>query len=223
MLLTIPQLLNAEQLSAVRAIVGRGSFADGRMTAGANLHDLKNNLQLETGPEDTRALDGIVLVSLWNHPTFKIFARPRRMMNARISRYDEGMGYGSHIDSPYMGRGEAIRGDLSVTVFLNDPSEYDGGLLVLETPYGPQEVKLFAGDAVAYATLLHHEVTKVTRGSRLVAITWVQSYIADPLKRQILFELQQAKLLIAENGTQSEANRLLTRAHANLCRLWSDG
>ena len=153
---------------------------------------------------------------------FSSFALPRRILPPRLARYDAGMGYGSHIDQAFMGQGEPMRSDLSMTLFLSDPGSYEGGELVVETPIGEQEVKLPVGDAVVYSTTVHHRVATVGRGTRLVAVTWMQSFVPDPAKRQILHDLRTAKERVRAASPGSEEAELLIRSHANLMRMWSD-
>ena len=223
MLLKLPKLLTPDEVRSVLAIAETGRFEDGRISAGDYLHDLKRNLQFEPSGTAADQLNGIVLRALVRSHEFNSFAVPRRFITPRISRYETGMGYGPHIDQVIMGKGEPIRSDLSLTLFLNDSSDYDGGVLVLETPAGRQEVKFDAGDAVCYATTVHHHVTEVTRGLRLVVVMWVQSFVPDVSKRQILHDLRTAKNLVREGNPGSPEAELLIRTHANLLRMWSEG
>ncbi len=222
MMLHVPQLLNAEEVGAVLQIAQAGQFSDGRASAGAYLHDVKNNLQYEPTPEQERRLHEIVIGALMRNAEFASFALPRKVMPPRLARYEAGMGYGSHIDQAFMGQGEPMRSDLSMTLFLSEPSSYQGGELVIETPIGEQEIKLPAGDAVVYATVSHHRVETVTAGARLVAVTWMQSYVPDPARRQLLHDLRTAKDRVRASSPGSQETELLIRSYANLLRMWSD-
>ena len=222
MMLHIPRLLTGDEVGALLQIAAAGQFTDGRATAGAALHGVKNNLQLEPTPEQDQRVQQIVIGALMRNPEFGSFALPRRIIPPRLTRCDAGMGYGSHIDQAFMGRGEPIRSDLSMTLFLSDPGLYEGGELVLETPIGEQEIKLPVGDAVVYATTVHHRVATVTQGTRLVAIAWMQSFVPDPARRQLLHDLRIAKDRVREANPGSEEAALLLRCHANLLRMWSD-
>ncbi len=223
MLLKLPKLLTPEEVQAVLAIAETGRFEDGRTSAGDYLHGLKRNLQFEPSGPAADQLNGIVLRALVRSHDFNSFAVPRRFITPRISRYETGMGYGPHIDQVIMGEGDPIRSDLSLTLFLNDAADYDGGVLVLDTPAGRQEAKFDAGDAVCYATTMHHQVTEVTRGVRLVVVMWIQSFVPDVSKRQILHDLRTAKNGVRERNPGSPEAELLIRTHANLLRMWSEG
>ena len=193
-MLHLPQLLNAEEIGAVLQIAQAGQYSDGRATAGSYLHGVKNNLQHEATPEQEGQLNQIVIGALMRNAAFCSFALPRKIMPPRLARYEAGMGYGSHVDQAFMGQGgEPMRSDLSLTLFLSDPTSYQGGELVLETPVGEQEIKLPLGDAVVYGTTVHHRVATVDSGTRLVAVTWMQSFVADTAQRQLLHDLRIAK------------------------------
>ncbi|MCB1738661.1 MAG: Fe2+-dependent dioxygenase, partial [Gammaproteobacteria bacterium] len=139
-----------------------------------------------------------------------------------IARYTPGMAYGEHIDDPIMGTGQKFRTDISMTVFLNAPEAYDGGDLIAETPFGRQTVKLPAGDAVIYPSGSLHQVGEVTAGERLVAVAWIQSMIRDPQRRQLLYELNQAreKLLVIAPGNSE--TRQIDHTYINLVRMWAE-
>lgn len=223
MMLHVPQLLNGEEIGGLLQIAQAGRFADGRSSAGTYLHNVKNNLQHEATPEQEQRINQIVFGALMRNAAFCSYALPRRIMPPRLARYETGMGYGSHIDQAFMGHeGEPMRSDLSLTLFLSDPASYQGGELVVETPVGEQEVKLPVGDAVVYATTVHHRVATVTGGTRLVAVTWLQSFVADAARRQLLHDLRIAKDRVRNASPGSEEAELLIRSHANLLRMWSD-
>ena len=222
MMLHIPHLLTSEEVGALLQIAQAGQFSDGRASAGAYLHGVKNNLQHEATPEQEQRIQQIVIGALMRNAEFSSFALPRRVMPPRLARYESGMGYGSHIDQAFMGQGEPMRSDLSMTLFLSDPTQYQGGELVIETPIGEQEIKLPVGDAVVYATTVHHRVATVSQGTRLVAVTWMQSYVSDPARRQLLHDLRIAKDRVRATSPGSEEAELLIRSYSNLLRMWSD-
>ena len=163
MLLRIPQLLNDDEVTVLRDLAARGTFIDGRETAGQPLHGVKSNEQLKFTRDQVKLVNETLKAAMGRSSMLQFFAWPRRVNTPLISRYTPGMEYGSHLDNPILfdREGEPMRSDLSVTVFLSDAESYDGGALSLETPFGPQTVKLAAGSAVVYATTLRHRVTPV--------------------------------------------------------------
>jgi len=140
-----------------------------------------------------------------------------------VARYQPGMAYGDHIDEPLMGAGgPRLRSDLSMTVFLNPPGQYEGGELVIHTGFGVQAVKLAAGDAVLYPSSSLHRVAEVTAGERLVALTWIQSDVRDAARREVLHELDKARQHLLAGDPESETARQVDRSYANLLRMWAD-
>ncbi len=152
----------------------------------------------------------------------QFFAWPRRVNTPLISRYGTGMEYGGHFDIPiiFSRDGEPPRTDLSMTVFLSAPTDYDGGELDLDTAFGSQAFKLPAGHAFLYPTTMYHRVAPITRGTRLAAVTWIQSLIKEPERRQILYDLAQARQAIQANLPQG--GKILPQAFSNLIKLWSE-
>jgi PKHD-type hydroxylase len=150
-------------------------------------------------------------------------ALPLRVAAPYYARYASGMQYGDHVDDPIMGSDGALyRSDLSITVFLNEPSAYDGGELVVNTPFGEQLVKLPAGDAVMYPSSSLHRVAEVTRGERLVAVTWLQSLVRDPTRRELLHELNTVRERLLSREPESEDAKLVNKTYVNLVRMWGD-
>lgn len=188
MLIVVPQLLNEAEVRSLVELAGQGRFGDGRSSSGAYLSSAKNNLQLEPTEAQRTLLQNTMLGALQRSIEFQDFTVPRHIAAFRINRYDVGMKYARHLDNPLIGDTQTMRSDVSMTVFLNDPADYDGGELRMETPFGFEEAKMFPGDAVIYATVVPHEVAEVTRGARLAVIGWLQSYIRDPAQRQILYD-----------------------------------
>ena len=222
MLLRIPRLLNDDEITVLRDLATRGTFVDGRDTAGERLHEAKLNEQLKLTRDQATLLNETFKKAMGRNPTLQFFAWPRRVNTPMISRYTPGMEYGSHFDNPIMfdRQGEPMRPDLSVTVFLSDVKSYDGGALSLDTPFGTQTIRLAAGSAVVYATTMRHRVTPVTRGTRLAAVTWIQSLVKDHEKRQILFDLAQARQAISESSDQ--ASELLGKGFTSLVKMWAE-
>lgn len=212
------RILEQEELSRIIATVSRQSFVDGRLTSTGPARDVKNNLQAERASGEPNEADQIVLAALNRNQVLHAFAFARRIMLPLFNRYENGMEYGAHVDSAVMGKsGEQIRTDLSMTIFLSDPASYDGGELVLETPFGEQEIKLDSGEAVVYASTTIHRVAPVTRGVRLAAVTWIQSSVRDERLREILFDLNQAASQAGASGNH-DLSVLLSKSYNNLLR-----
>lgn len=222
MFLRLSQVLSATEVQELMGLAQKGRFVDGRKTAGKHLHGRKNVEQLEASDDETKRIDAIVLSAFRRHTEFQNFAMPRRALNVRLSRYGLGMEYGRHVDGAIVGDVNPMRSDLSVTIFLSDPASYDGGELKLQTAYGIESIKLLSGDAVVYATLLPHWVEPVKHGERIVAITWIESFIRDPLQRQILFDLKVANDKVWEKDPESEEIDMLNNIHSNLVRMWAN-
>lgn len=223
MLLTIPNLLNAPQLDKLREIIRAGTFVDGKLTAGFAAARVKHNEELSQEPERLQRLIRILMASLGHNETFRFGVLPHRVADPIFARYRPGMAYGDHVDDPIMGSGgPRFRADVSMTIFLNAPTDYDGGELVMRTSFGDNRVKLPAGHAIAYPSSSLHHVAAVTRGERLVALTWVQSYVRDPGRRELLYELSLARahLLKADPGAEHTAQ--VDRSYNNLVRLWGE-
>ncbi len=223
MLLEIPRILEQPQIDKIRELVDRAGFVDGRLTAGSAAAQVKRNQEMRQEPDAMRTLVRIVLSALGHNATFKAAALPLRMADPIVARYEPGMAYGEHVDDPIMGSaGPRFRTDVSMTVFLNPPESYDGGELVIRTTYGEKRVKLAAGDAVIYPSRSLHGVAPVTRGERLVVLTWIQSYVRDPERRELLYELHLAReALLAERPGEAITGQV-DRSYVNLLRMWAE-
>ncbi|MBK1720882.1 Fe2+-dependent dioxygenase [Thiocystis violacea] len=223
MLLTIPELLNAAQLQKIHETLANATFVDGTLSAGFAAARVKHNQELQPDPERMQRLIRILMASLGHHPTFRFGALPHRVADPIFARYTKGMAYGDHVDDPIMGStGPRFRTDVSMTIFLNPPEAYAGGELVVRTPFGEQRVKLPAGHAVIYPSASLHQVAEVQSGERLVALTWIQSYVRDPAKRELLYELNLAREHLLKEAPGSETTGHVDRSYANLLRMWSD-
>ena len=222
MILPIPNFLKESEVRSLRDIASTGQFVDGSTTGGRAGHAIKRNEQLQFTPDQLAAINKMIQGAIQRSAALQVFAWPRRVNTPLISRYGPGMEYGGHIDNPilFSRDGEPLRSDVSMTVFLSDPGDYDGGELDLETPFGPQIVKLPAGHAFAYPTTMYHRVTPVTRGTRLAAVTWIQSLVKEPERRQILYDLAQARQAVQEN--RPGGGKHLHQAFSNLVKLWSE-
>jgi PKHD-type hydroxylase len=165
----------------------------------------------------------ILMATLGHDETFRFGVLPHRVADPIFARYRPGMTYGDHVDDPIMGaRGPRFRTDVSMTVFLNPPESYEGGELVIRTSFGERRVKLAAGDAVAYPSSSLHHVAEVTRGERLVALTWIQSYVRDPARRELLYELNLAREHLLKSAPEAEHTARVDCSYNNLVRMWSD-
>jgi len=223
----ILQILDADELHEIVSDLAQQTFVDGTRTATGIAKAVKNNLQVgPSGPDaeapNTEVIDGIVIDAIWRNDTFQALALPRRILAPLFARYEVGMSYGSHVDAAIMGPGdEPLRCDLAMTIFLSDPDTYEGGGLVLETPFGEQQIKLAAGEAVVYPATTLHRVDPVTRGTRFVAVTWIQSLVRDERLRTILFDLSMAAEK-TEALREAELTAALNKSCHNLLRYAAD-
>lgn len=222
MLVHIRKLLSPEKLTEVQRFLDAGEFTDGRSSAGTTAARVKQNLQLTEDAPAGRDAGKIVAAALQSNGLFWNAVRPKAMLAPVFSRYEEGMQYGEHLDNPLMGGEVQIRTDVSVTVFLNDPADYDGGELVIHSDYSTQAIKCDAGDGFAYPSNLFHSVNAVTRGTRLVAVTWVQSMVRDPARRRILFDLADVAGRLTRQNADDPSAGIIQRCHMNLTRMWAD-
>jgi PKHD-type hydroxylase len=224
MLLEIPAVLTPDELARINGRLAALQFVDGATTAGDAAVSAKQNLELPPTPE-WQELSQMVAGALMHCPCFVQAALPKRLMNPMFNRYDVGMEYGSHTDISIMDFGHptmATRTDISMTLFLSEPDSYDGGELVVATPAGESRVKPPAGSAVVYPSGNLHWVEKVTRGSRVAAVSWAQSYVRNAEHRTILFELDGATEMARSNGHDGEQAEILLSLYHKLLRLWSD-
>jgi PKHD-type hydroxylase len=223
MIACIGNVLSAEEIKKLRDEAALLPFVPGAETAGGRARRVKNNEQVSQKAEERKVLHTIVVEALMRNKDFNRAALPKRVRPPLISRYREGMAYGQHVDNalmgPKMGR---ERSDVSITVFISDINEYDGGELIIHGSFGMQEVKLPSGSVVVYPSSSLHEVAEVTRGERLVAVTWAQSYVRDDRQREILASLAQVKdkmNAIAEDAVETDQ---VHHIYANLLRMWAE-
>ncbi|RZA33985.1 MAG: Fe2+-dependent dioxygenase, partial [Lysobacteraceae bacterium] len=194
MLLDIPEVLSAAQVAEARAKLQAADWADGRVTAGYQSAKAKDNAQLPETSAVARELGAMVLEALSRNSTFFSAALPKRIYPPLFNRYEGGQSFGFHVDNAVRydrsrGAAEAVRTDLSATLFLSEPDEYDGGELIIEDTYGTQSIKLPAGQMVLYPGTSLHRVTPVTRGARLASFFWIQSMVRDDGQRRLMVEL----------------------------------
>ena len=218
MVTCIGKLLTQEQVEMLRQALAGAEFTDGRLSAGILAQEIKNNLQLKSGDSRARAATGLILEALGRSQLFSRVAVPKVVAPPTFNRYDVGMTYGPHVDSPLVAGGR-LRTDLSVTVFLSELDSYDGGELCIETDLDVRRVKLPPGDAVVYPAGQVHWVEPVTRGVRLAAITWVQSMIRDHSMRQVVGDMAALVSRLHEADPKSDSALVLNRIYANLMRM----
>ena len=219
-LLHLPQLLTNEELTKIDALLESSLFVDGAKTASMAAKAVKNNLQIDKNNTHTLPqLQSIILLALETSPLFQIATLPKHIYPIVFSKYSEGMTYGWHVDSPQMGN-PAIRTDLAMTIFLSDPSTYEGGELLIQGSQGITAYKPNRGDAVVYPCMYLHCVNPITKGERRVAVTWIQSEVGSVEKRQILFDMNQIHGSLYQKDPNSVEANLLLQTHSNLLRMW---
>jgi PKHD-type hydroxylase len=227
MLLQLPQVLNAEQVAHCRQRLDQAAWADGRMTAGYQSARAKDNAQLPETDPVARELGGLILEALSRNSTFFSAALPQRIYPPLFNRYAGGQSFGFHVDNAVRydrsrGAADPIRTDLSATLFLSAPEEYDGGELVIEDTYGTHSVKLQAGDMVLYPGTSLHKVTPVTRGERIASFFWIQSLLREDAQRRLMFELDVSIRRLTQDVPEHPALVQLTGVYHNLLRRWSE-
>ncbi|MCG5075423.1 Fe2+-dependent dioxygenase [Paraburkholderia tagetis] len=226
MLIHVPNVLTPEQVRALRERLDHAgdAWVDGRATAGWSGAPVKHNRQIAEHTPLARELGDVVLAAIERNPLFISAALPNQVYPPLFNRYEGGMTFGSHVDGAVrvLPNGQKLRTDVSVTLFLCAPDEYDGGELVVEDTYGVQEVKLPAGDMIVYPATSLHQVRPVTRGARVASFFWVQSLVRDDTKRALLFDMDTAIQRLNASDADASARRSLVGCYHNLLRLWSE-
>lgn len=226
MMLAVPNLLSKAEVARVRAIVDAAEWIDGNATSGPQSALAKNNEQLPEGSPAAREAGAIVLSALERSALFIAGALPLKVYPPSFNRYTGGQAFGLHVDNAVRilrGSDFRIRADLSATLFLAEPADYDGGELTVEDQFGDQSVKRAAGDLVVYPSSSLHRVTPVTRGARVACFFWLQSMVRDDGERQLLLQLDTAiQSLAAETGNADSRVIALTGIYHNLMRRWAD-
>jgi PKHD-type hydroxylase len=224
-LLEIPGVLTAEQVATARQMLDAAAWVDGRVTAGHQSARAKENMQLPEDHPTSRQLGDMILAALQRNSLFISAALPLRVFPPLFNRYQGGQSFGNHVDNAIRqapGGGMRIRTDLSATLFLAQPEEYDGGELMVEDTYGVHSVKLPAGHMVLYPSTSLHNVRPVTRGARIASFFWIQSMVRDDGERTLLFDLDGAIQRVASEIPNSPAPVQLTAVYHNLLRRWAD-
>lgn len=225
MLLQVPEVLSRAEVDHFRTALAKADWADGKVTAGAQAARVKNNLQLTEDHPVARELGEVVLRKLAHNPLFTAATLPLKVFPPLFNRYEGGGNFGMHIDTAVRYTRVAphrVRTDVSATLFLAGPEEYEGGELTVEDTFGTQRVKLPAGDLILYPSQSLHCVTPVTRGSRLAAFFWVQSMVRDDGQRTLLFEMDRAIQRLNADVPEHPSIVQLTGVYHNLIRRWGD-
>lgn len=227
MLIVVPNVFPKPQLQALRAKLDAAEWVDGRVTAGHQSAQVKQNSQIPETHPVAREVGELILGALGSHPRFRSAALPLKVFPPLFNRYTGGQTFGTHVDNSIRTHaisGGRIRTDLSCTLFFSEPDEYDGGELVIEDTYGSNSVKLPAGDMILYPSTSLHHVTPVTRGARISSFFWLQSMIRQDAHRALLFDLDTAIQRIAANGDAAvqESSVQLTGVYHNLVRQWAE-
>ncbi len=220
MILVIKDALSPDDIIKVSDRLNALNFVDGTKTAGWHAKLVKNNQQVDRTQLDYTPLNKSVSEAIMRNGQFRTAARPRHITPLLFSRYNDGMEYGTHVDDPIMYN---LRSDISFTLFLAEPGSYEGGELVMETTAGERAFKLNPGQMLIYPSTTLHRVTPVTQGERIAAVGWCQSYVREADRREILWELDLARRALFEREKKTREFDQISKAHANLIRMWSDG
>ena len=217
MQIVIGNVLSADEIETVCATLARGRFVDGKATAGFAARTVKHNRQAEGSDRSLATIRQLVAERILGNEVFRLAVRPKTLSPLLFSRYERGMHYGSHVDDALM---DGMRTDVAFTLFLSDPTSYDGGELTIESAAGEETFRLDAGALVAYSATSLHSVADVTRGARLAAVGWARSFVRDPAQRELLFDLDTARRqLFAREGKSAEFD-LISKSFTNLLRMW---
>ena len=223
MMVHIPKVLTPEQVARCREVMEKAAWVDGNVTSGHQAAKAKNNLQLPEGSPEARELGTMVLEALARSNLFMSAVLPKQVFPPLFNRYDGGMTFGNHVDNAVRsGSGVRIRTDVSSTLFISAPEDYDGGELIVDDTYGAHSVKLPAGDMIVYPATSLHRVTPVTRGSRIASFFWTQSMIRDEAQRGLLFDLDMSIIRLAGDHPQHKSVVSLTAVYHNLLRQWAE-
>jgi PKHD-type hydroxylase len=223
MIVQIPDVLSAEQVRDMRVRLQVADWVDGLATAGHQGARVKRNRQLAEGSPLARELGDVVLAALERHPLFISAVLPARVYPPLFNRYEGGERFGNHVDNALRlmpGSAERLRTDVSATLFLSDPDDYDGGELLIDDTYGAHSVKLPAGHLIVYPSASLHRVEPVTRGARLACFFWAQSMVRDVGQRTLLLDLDTAIQRLAQTDADEAARLQLTGCYHNLLRMW---
>jgi PKHD-type hydroxylase len=225
MIVRIASVLSADEVAAIQTRLKGGAWADGRITAGYQSAQVKDNLQLPHSDPVAREAGDAVLRALERSPLFVSAALPHHVFPPLFNRYGPGMSFGNHVDNAVRqlpGTPHRLRTDVAATLFLSGPEEYDGGELIVEDTFGAHSIKLAVGDMVVYPASSLHRVAPITRGVREAAFFWVQSMVRDDGARTLLFDLDTSIRELTAKGADREAVVRLTNCYHNLLRRWAE-
>jgi PKHD-type hydroxylase len=225
MLLQIPDILTPEQVKEFREILKKANWLDGKVTTGHQSSLVKNNTQLPENSVESKELGEKILIALEGNSTFISAALPLKVYPPLFNRYSDGQNFGTHIDNAIRqvpGTPFRIRADLSATLFLSNPSEYEGGELVIDDTYGLHKIKLPVGHMILYPASSLHYVTPVTKGARVASFFWMQSMVRDDAQRTLLFDLDNSIRAVLRDMPNHESSFHLTGIYHNLLRRWAD-
>jgi PKHD-type hydroxylase len=218
----ISNVLNGNQLTQLRQWIAESPFESGERTAGSRARRVKDNLQMTRDATHRKAIHEMIVSTLLGNSEFRRVALPKSLRPPMISRYQPGMAYGAHVDDALMGKERQTRSDLSFTIFIADPTEYDGGELTIISSIGEDEVKLPAGSMYVYPSSTIHRVQPVTRGERVAIVGWAESYVRDPAKREVLYDIGRIKQLLADQLPNAPETDLVSKTQSNLLRMWAE-
>ncbi|ETR78735.1 nuclease PIN [Afipia sp. P52-10] len=219
MRIIISNVLTPSDLQSIRESISSVRFVDGRKTAGFAARQVKINEQADATDTTTHAIKSLVTKRLNENDLFRAAARPKKISPLLLSRYEPGMEYGTHVDDALM---QGMRTDVAFTLFLNEPADYDGGELVIESTAGEDAVKLAAGSMVVYEATTLHRVAPVSRGERYVVVGWIRSFVRSAPQRELLFDLETARRTLYNREGKTVEFDLLSKSLANLLRMWVD-
>lgn len=219
MQIVIGDILKADDLVSVRQALAKVRFINGKETAGFAARRVKDNRQADTSDRTLDTARALVAKRIMENDLFRMAVRPKQLSGLLFCCYEPGMQYGVHVDDALM---QGMRTDVAFTLFLDDPADYDGGELVIESPGGDDEIKLPAGSIIAYPATTLHRVAQVTRGHRHVVAGWTRSFVRDPAQRELLFDLDTARRSIFARDGKSGEFDLISKSLANLMRMWVD-
>jgi PKHD-type hydroxylase len=225
MLIQVPNVLTVEQVANARRLLNQADWVDGRVTAGHQSAQAKDNVQIPEGHPAAREVGATILSALGQNPLFITAALPLHVFPPLFNRYSGGQSFGSHVDNSIRtvpGTSHRIRTDLSATLFLSAPDEYDGGELMIEDTYGVHSVKLNPGSLVLYPSTSLHHVKPVTRGARVCSFFWLQSMVRDDGDRTLLFDLDAAIRNLNQTQPGNPVAVSLTGVYHNLLRKWAE-
>ncbi len=225
MLLRVPKVLSQDELARCRDRLATAAWGDGRVTAGHQSAKVKDNLQLAQDSPEARELGALVVGALERSPLFISAALPKHVFPPLFNKYESDMSFGMHVDNairPIPGTPQRLRTDVSVTLFISAPEDYDGGELIVEDTYGTHSVKLPAGDMILYPATTLHRVAPVTRGARIASFFWIESLVKDDGERTLLFNLDRAIVQLGQARADEAALVQLTAVYHNLVRKWGE-